>query len=268
MKLVLPGILLASLFVFFVFRADARDRFPAALSLLKRRRPSASSPQRSSSALPRLPPSRSMALVSSAAAAVLYARFRLPFALLLIAGCLVIAAEAMASRLWSASELLLSLVTLFCGIAVFTAAMSLRPLRPRARHAPGGLRVLAASACRAAAGELADLVQSSPSNPRFAMTTMTAIAVLLMIAVLTIVAIVIDRRALLVSALTYLGSVIAYCDQLGRRCRPHDGAVRHDDHSRCSGARARRSAGCRCAGICCHCSRRPSSSGSRPVVPV
>jgi hypothetical protein len=213
MKLVLPGILLASLFVFFVFRAmpeiDFLPRFPFEM------------PQ----ALGELPATLILgttapaaialkALVSSAAAAVLYARFRLPFALLLVAGCLVIAAEAMASRLWSASELLLSLVTLFCGIAVFTAAMSFdlsdRERVTRRADCAFWLHLLAAPLL---VNSLISFIL--PSNPRFAMTTMTAIAVLLMIAVLTIVAIVIDRRALLVSALTYLGSVIAYAISSG-----------------------------------------------------
>ncbi|MBN8966646.1 MAG: hypothetical protein J0H89_15045, partial [Rhizobiales bacterium] len=122
-------------------------------------------------------------VVAAFAAAVFYARLRFPFALLILAGGAVLAVTSAALELWPDRQHISSLVVLACGLAVFAAAMA--PL-------------LVHSLIRLTAGSV------------FTLNAVSASAIVAITLAVTAVAVVIDRRALLVSALTYLGSAIAY----------------------------------------------------------
>jgi hypothetical protein len=206
MRLVLPGILIACLFVLFVFRAvpvvDFLLRFPFFV-------PQDLTEHFASQLFGTAAASAIMlkALVSMAAAGLFYARFGLPFALLLIAGSIVIAIEAMAFQLLGTSAIIRSLVTLACGVFVFAAAMGFdlsdRERMTRRADCAFWLHLLAAPLI---VHSLISMVTPSFMN----LTSIIAAAIVLVVAGLTFVAIVIDRRALLVSALSYLGAVIAY----------------------------------------------------------
>ncbi len=206
MRLVLPGILLACFFVAYVYRA-----IPIDLSI-------AGPP-------PNVPPDARTgvfeyffdlrhiapvtlvvkALVATSAAAIYYARFRLPFALLLIAAGLVMATTAAAS-IWTGTSIAHH-VLLLCGLAVFAAAMAFdisdRERLTRRADCAFWLHLLAAPLI---VHSLISLVTPSIAT----MTNEVAAAILVIVACLAVVAILIDRRALLVSALTYVGIVIGY----------------------------------------------------------
>ncbi len=237
MRLVLPGLLLACFFVALIYRAIPADRI---LNLL---------PDRLliSSALTQVPPRRypatffdmffgggtdgfatapvviaTKALVASAAAALFYVRFRLPFALLPLAGSLVMAITAATREI--AGPAAQPTALLVCGLAVFAAAMSFdmsdRERLTRRADCAFWLHLLAAPLV---VHSLISMVL--PGVGVFSMTTMTAAVALVIVVVATLlalVAVVIDRRALLVSTFSYVGIVIAYAITTARATAPSD----------------------------------------------
>jgi hypothetical protein len=205
MRLVLPGILLACLFAFFALRAAPGIDF---LGSLTTRPPAYTRPSMGlilggadASGL------AFKAIVAALLALVFYVRFRLPFALLLVAASLVIAVETIAVRLLDFTPAVASLVTLACGLAVFAAAMrfdlSDRDRVTRRADCAFWLHLLASPLI------VHSLILMLAPNMKD-MTSNGALTVVAIAAVLTLVAILIDRRALLVSALAYLGAVIGY----------------------------------------------------------
>ena len=222
MRLVLPGILLACFFVAFILLAAPVDFWFAASTqtppgfdalrdwFTNTRRTAA---MRASDVWP--PMLIAYALIGSAAGLVFYARFRLPFALLLVAGGLVCAAIA-ATHLYYplTARYFEPYVLLVCGFAVFAAAMAFdtsdRERLTRRADCAFWLHLLAAPLI---VHSLIELVWArTPGVGRLAstLTAESAVAIALIVAVLATIAVITDRRALLVSALTYLGVVIGY----------------------------------------------------------
>jgi hypothetical protein len=225
LRLVLPGILLVAIFVLFVMAAAPVDfwfttrgqgfHLPALQEWFMAKRFSAGPPNNAPSFFVVL---IVYALVGAAAGVLFYARFRLPFALLVIAACLVGAVVAGVYHWWMGPDLIKAwsfppphvraLTLLGCGLLTFVAAMSFdlsdRERTTRRADCAFWLHLLAAPLI---VHSLITLVAPEYST---VMTTPVAAAILAIFAVLTIVAIVIDRRALLVSALIYVGIVIAY----------------------------------------------------------
>jgi hypothetical protein len=219
MRQVLPGILLSCLFMFFIFRAVPVGSFlPSASSMV-----SADGGVTWIRVVSWIAGSTDFlaitfkALLTAAAAGIYYLRFRLPFALLPIATSLVIVVVA-GSRVAFADPQAHALVTLACGLAVFTAAMrfdlSDRERLTRRSDCAFWLHLLAAPL-------IVHSLVSMVLRNLLVMNNQAAWLIVGIVAVLTMVALVIDRRALLVSALIYLGSVIAYAitrssgDQIG-----------------------------------------------------
>ena len=228
MRLVLPGILLACLFVVFVILASPVDflfasaaqrpsDFAALLDWYVTPRyegPHAGGPLM----LMHLLGLVAMAYVGTgvAAAALFYLRFRLPFTLLLIAGGLVCMIIAASYHLWpSQAPKYQPVILLVSGLATFAAAMAFdasdRERVTRRADCAFWLHLLAAPLI---VHSLIEMVWPIPpgASSRIAanLTTEVAIAVAVIVAILSIVAIITDRRALLVSALIYLGIVIGY----------------------------------------------------------
>jgi hypothetical protein len=223
LRLVLPGILLAAAFVWFVFVASIYlpveswlgmqvefRRLPSALSFLQ--------------ALQYYPGGPLMfaarALVAAAAAGLFYWRFGLPFALLPLAASLVVAVTGVASFLVpQAAAVSDTIVLLLCGLAVFAAAMAFdasdRERLTRRADCAFWLHLLAAplivhSVISLVSSPLAGAL-GRPAGPLTRdMNAELALAVALIVAVLAVVAVLIDRRALLVSGLAYLGGAIGY----------------------------------------------------------
>jgi hypothetical protein len=208
MRLVLPGILLAGFFVYFVFNGlPIESWFPGSTGF----RPDA--PQSMMEAIFGSPFARSTpfavaikALVAGAAALLFYARFRLPFALLPIAASIVLAIASIAVHITGANQAL-SFVLLACGLLVFTVAMRFDVSDPqrltRRSDCAFWLHLLAAPLI---VHSLFLLVAGSAAG----LNNLIAAAVAAIVLALTLIAITIDRRALLVSTLAYLGSVIGY----------------------------------------------------------
>lgn len=225
MRLVLPGILLVCFFALFVVLASPIDFLFAALT----ERPSDFEALRDWFVTPRdqgphaggpllLKETWSLIVIAYTgtgviAAALFYLRFRLPFALLLVAGGLVCTTVGATYHYGLSSDRLQSFILLGCGIIVFLAAMvfdaSDRERLTRRADCAFWLHLLAAPLI---VHSLIELVwpQSSGSRLQTSLTTELAVSTALMVAVLAIVAIIIDRRALLVSALAYLGVAIGY----------------------------------------------------------
>jgi len=220
MRLVLPGILLVSLFAFFVFRLTQLDW--SALAHF--------------TGLPlRLPPTFNVgpnpifdsleplaiavkALAAALAATVFYLRFRLPFALLVIAGSVVMFVSRILGPALFPHTSANSLILLACGLSVFAVAMyydlSDRTRTTRLADCAFWLHLLAAPLI---VHSLIRLLLPTPTGVfasagpfGLTMTTTSAVTIFVIVAFLTAVAILIDRRALLVSALTYLGIAIGY----------------------------------------------------------
>ena len=217
MRLVLPGILLALFFVIFIYQAVPVDiLFPGSRSV-----PAPTSPTLGSLFMGWFLGTNASvvvivkALVAATAAALFYIRFRLPFVLLLLAASLVAAATGAAVLAVPAAlsvpsgAAVRSSILLVCGLAVFATAMrydmSDRERVTRRSDCAFWLHLLAAPLI--VHSLISFLI---PAGSLVNMTAAVAIAILLVIALLTIVAIAIDRRALLVSALIYLGSIIAF----------------------------------------------------------
>jgi hypothetical protein len=215
MRLVLPGIFLAVFFVVFAFLAlpldfwhflpapgSAGQHSPKALSGVFLGGPisirAGTLPIASFAIMVK-------ALIGSAAATFFYLRFRFPFALLLIAASLVIAALAVGAR-YSQDREFFSILFLACGASVFAAAMAFdlsdRERRTRRADCAFWLHLLAAPLI---VNSLISLVSVDLAH----MTPAAAATILSVVMILTLVAIVIDRRALLVSALIYVGIVVA-----------------------------------------------------------
>jgi hypothetical protein len=214
---VLPGILLAVAFVGLVLTASVglpmesrlgsgnQLRMPAALSLLQ--------------GLQYYPGGPLVftvrALVPAAAAAAFFWRFKLPFALLPLAASLVIAALGVASFLVPQPQAVADTIFfLLCGLGVFAAAMSFdisdRERLTRRADCAFWLHLLAAPLIMHSAISLAARPLASSIGRGLAMSSPVALAVIAIVTVLAVVALLIDRRALLVSGLTYLGVAIAY----------------------------------------------------------
>jgi hypothetical protein len=147
------------------------------------------------------------ALAAAVAAALFFARFRLPFALLLMAGSLIIGIVALTSLTFGSGAR--PLVLLLCGLAVFAAAMAFdmsdRERVTRRSDCAFWLHLLAAPLI---VHSLISMV--APNLTAFTMTTAVALVIVGIVVLLALVAVAIDRRALLVSTLSYLGLVIAH----------------------------------------------------------
>lgn len=211
MRLVLPGILLACFFVGFVVAAVPRDVTSGHSWIFIIGHPGDAAPVRAELAI--------RAITALVAAALYYARFRLPFALLLVAGAAVAAIMAATGALIGTTAY--SLVLLACGLAVFAAAMAFdisdRERTTRRADCAFWLHLLAAplivhsliSAITPGVNFLAGGLFGLPST-QVAMSGTVAWLVVVIVLWLALVAVVIDRRALLVSTLSYLAIVITY----------------------------------------------------------
>ena len=208
MRLVLPGILLSLFFIFFVYLTVPLD-FSTLASQQIPRGPGTGFSIVNILGLSGAPFAVAVkALIGTAAAGLYYWRFRLPFALLPIAASLVLAIVSLVmigtGPLPATAQ---ALVILACGLAVFAAAMSFdisdRDRMTRRSDCAFWLHLLAAPLI---VHSLIALVTPSVVE----VTNDVALAIIAIVAGLAVVAIAIDRRALLVSALIYLGFVIAY----------------------------------------------------------
>jgi hypothetical protein len=227
LRLVLPGILLVCIFALFVAASAPVDlwfvtKAPFDLASWQewftQSRVSSPAPIAKVLASPYLA-AAIYALVGAGAAALFYARFRLPFALLVIAACLAAGALAMVNHLtmppvvigqmWVPANAHYRTYTLLaCGLLTFAAAMAFdlsdRERLTRRADCAFWLHLLAAPLI------VHSLITLAAPQYQEMMTTPVAAAILAIFSVLTVIAIVIDRRALLVSALIYVGIVIAY----------------------------------------------------------
>jgi hypothetical protein len=215
MRLVLPGILLSLLFVFFVLRGTPAVNLIGNVQIPPYAGSGSFLSQFVHIALAEIP---LKALAATAAAAIFYVRFQLPFALLLVAGSLVMLAMALAALFLPLDVNRTAIdiaMTLICGLAVFAAAMAFDVSDParRTRRADCAfwLHLLAAPLIVHSLISIALHVLAAPSRGNFyeVMSQATGVTAAIILG-LTLIAIVIDRRALLVSALTYLGAIIAY----------------------------------------------------------
>jgi hypothetical protein len=212
MRLVLPGILLAVFFVLAVTIAIPTDSFWPAASL----HPASNMGDVllfGAGGGHAIGAKALKGIILALAALVFYVRFRLPFALLLIAGGLVVAIVLAATAAIDASAQ--PFMLLLCGLGVFAAAMAFDSSDPqrttRRADCAFWLHLLAAplivhSLMRMVTPQIGLLAIATISSE----ATTSVAAVLAVVIVLTIVAVIIDRRALLVSALTYVGAVIAF----------------------------------------------------------
>jgi hypothetical protein len=226
LRLVLPGILLAILFVGLVFIALPVERL---LGIEVGQAQSAGSPtglldvMRSVPGVPLVVALRG--LVAALAAGIFYFRFKLPFALLPLAASLVVVVLAIASKLVPAAQIWDPLVLLVCGLAVFTAAMAFdasdRERSTRRADCAFWLHLLAAPLIVHSLIWLVSPALTAPSvavrgGPWRAMTPELAAVIVFIFSMLALIAIAIDRRALLVAGLTYLGAAIGYAIGGGR----------------------------------------------------
>jgi hypothetical protein len=208
MRLVLPGILLAGFFVYFVYGGLPVDSWFPGPTIVRSPAPGSMTEAIFGSPFTQSAPFAVAirALVAGAAALVFYARFRLPFALLPIAASIVLAIAAVAVH-FTGANLALSFVLLACGVLIFAAAMSFDVSDPqrvtRRSDCAFWLHLLAAPLI---VHSLFMLVAGSAAG----LNNVIAAVIAAIVLVLTLVAITIDRRALLVSTLAYLGSVIGY----------------------------------------------------------
>ncbi|HEY6258592.1 MAG TPA: hypothetical protein VIY51_22645 [Xanthobacteraceae bacterium] len=227
MRLVLPGILLVCFFVEAIYRAIPVDLWSTAASAPLQRMPASwidlflGGGMISRAAAPATIALK--ALLGSGGAALFYARFRLPFALLLVAGGLVVASAALAREIGGTGAAQ-SLVLLFCGLAVFAAAMGFdasdRERLTRRADCAFWLHLLAAPLI------VHSLITLTVSDLNFlSLTTGAALTIVAIAVALALVAVLIDRRALLVSTLSYLGFVIAYAIRNAGASAPTDQAA-------------------------------------------
>lgn len=217
MRLVLPGIILAFSFAMFVFTSV--DTFWFGSSDI-------SGPIRIGGPIQIGPPQPSgilfgilsvmpggaiafgvKMLCAAFAAGLFYVRFRLPFALLLLAAGLIGAVlGGVGYYLPTPPRWFESLTVLACGLSVFVAAMAFdisdRERLTRRTDCAFWLHLLAAPLM---VHSLISLAIGGLESMKVAVA-----AIVLIVGVLAVVAIAIDRRALLVSGLSYLGFAIGY----------------------------------------------------------
>ena len=225
MRLVLPGILLSMFFILFVYLAvpvDLATMFmPARFvntqinnffldTYLRTTLPGA--------VLVRAP-------IAALAAGLYYWRFRLPFTLLPIAVAIVMTVSAAAGiALGPQTSFARSLIPLCCGLGVFAAAMAFdlsdRDRMTRRSDCAFWLHLVAAPLI------VHSLISVLPPNMAAlanGSNDMAMIGILMVVFALAVVAIVIDRRAMLVSALLYIGFVIAYAIRMTGVGGPNNG---------------------------------------------
>jgi hypothetical protein len=220
MRLVLPGILLVSLFAFFAFRLTQLNWAALSHVIGVPLRLAPGFPTRPNPFLDSFEPIAIAvkALAAALAATLFYLRFQLPFALLVIAGCLVLFLSMLFGPVLFPDTSAYTLILLVCGLGVFAVAMyydlSDRTRTTRLADCAFWLHLLAAPLI---VHSLIRLLLSGPAGADasagpfgLSMTTASAVTIFVIVALLTIVAILIDRRALLVSALIYLGVAIGY----------------------------------------------------------
>jgi hypothetical protein len=209
MRLVLPGIVLACFFALFVFLVLPADLpfFPPAPYQTAARPLNTLNTFGSRGLFQTVAPVAIAAksLVSCAALVLFYLRFRLPFTLMLVAGTLVFAVLTLAGPYGQDAQFY-SFLLLACGLAVFGAAMAF-DLSDRERKTRRGdcafwLHLLAAPLI---VHSLIRFVALDVSN----VTTKVSAAIVAIVIALTLIAVIVDRRALLVSALSYIGVIIA-----------------------------------------------------------
>jgi hypothetical protein len=220
MRLVLPGILLVSLFAFFAFRLAQLNWVALAHFTGLPLRLTPGFPTRPNPVLDSFEPIAIAvkALAAALAAILFYLRFQLPFALLVVAGCLVVFVSMLFGPVLFPNTPAYSLILLACGLGVFTVAMyydlSDRTRTTRLADCAFWLHLLAAPLI---VHSLIRLILPTTATPHagaaplgLTMTTTSAVTIFIIVALLTAVAVLIDRRALLVSALIYLGVAIGY----------------------------------------------------------
>jgi hypothetical protein len=201
MRLVLPGILLAIFFVVFVFHVG----FWAAPPMLDF--PTNAIDGVLYGAFGGVSPLAKVAksLIATLAALGFYVRFRLPFALMLVAAGLVLTVVAAVGP--SLTPWLFSMLLLVCGLGIFAAAMFYDLSDPerttRRADCAFWLHLLAAPL-------IVHSLVSAAAPTMVTINAVSAVTIIAIVALLAVVAVVIDRRALFVSALSYLGIVIAY----------------------------------------------------------
>lgn len=152
-------------------------------------------------------------LTAIAAALLFYLRFRLPFALLLLAGGCVVTFLALASKLFGEpSQSLTYGLFLFAGLATLAVAqwydMSDRERLTRRSDCAFWLTLIAAPLI---VHPIAGMISSGGDA-----TAQSNILTLAAVIVFALIALIIDRRAFLVSSLAYLGGALVYAfTQLG-----------------------------------------------------
>lgn len=216
MRLVLPGILLSGLFLIFVFRATPAVDITSYFQIPPHAGSHSILEQFKDIALGTFP---LRALIAAIALTLFYVRFRLPFALLLIAASLVVGVMASAALFlpaeWSGARSDAG-VLLLCGLAIFAAAMrfdlSDRLRTTRRADCAFWLHLLAAPLIVHSLVSIAFLsVMPSGRSQGFEQAASSMVgATVAIILVLALIAIIVDRRALLVSALAYLGGIVGY----------------------------------------------------------
>jgi len=146
------------------------------------------------------------ALAALVVTAMHYLRFRLPFSLLVGAVVLLLAVTSAAVAIDLKAKDWASWIVFIYGIAIFTVAMrfDMTDRERLTRRADSGFWLHLAAAPMIV-HPLVSFMSKSPSNDGTG-----AILVVAMTIVLALIALLIDRRALVVVALSYLGGAIAY----------------------------------------------------------
>lgn len=204
MRLVLPGLLLVVFFAYFASLAVPIETWVGGLAHASFVPRGAFMDMMTGFGNPAVEITR--ALLVAVAGLVFFVRFGFPFALLPVAGGLVVAATA-GARVYLPSVGAMATL-LLCGLLVFAAAMAFdvtdRERATRRADCAFWLHLLAAPLI------VHSLIRLAAGDALQAMTGQVAATIIGIVVVLTVIAVVIDRRALLVSTLTYLGIVIAY----------------------------------------------------------
>lgn len=206
MRLVLPGILLSLFFLLFAFAAVPIEYFLSLSPIGQHVSPPESFTR--TLQLDYRPALLIRSLVAMAACGLYYWRFRLPFTLATLAASAVVAVLAIVSI--TTGELTgnrAHAALLVCGVAIFAAALAF--------DASDRMRVTRRSDCAfwlhlLAAPLIVHSLISFVIPDMSALDPRSALLIVAMVAGLALIAIAVDRRALLVSTLAYVGVVIAY----------------------------------------------------------